>query len=172
LHILSRAETGELSMFLTATSIKKMVYALHLPQYQAAQQKHIDISVDIPEGLSEVKADPDRIIQVLRNILNNAYRYTPDNGKISISALQKDEDTVQLRISDNGTGVSENELIKIFNRFYRIDTSRQRDGEGSGLGLAIARSIVERHGGKIWAESNPGGGLSVLIDLPAHKKSL
>lgn len=172
LHTLSRAEAGELSMFFTATSIKKVVYDLHLPQYQASQQKHIDIDLDLPDGLSEVKADPDRIIQVLRNILNNAYHYTPENGKIIISALQKEENTVQLRISDNGPGVPEKELNKIFNRFYRTDTSRKRDGEGSGLGLAIARSIVERHGGKIWAESNLGGGLSVLIDLPTYKKLL
>ncbi|MFH1446015.1 MAG: ATP-binding protein, partial [Chloroflexota bacterium] len=168
LHTLSRAEAGELSMFFTATSIKKVVYDLHLPQYQASQQKHIDIDLDLPDDLSEVRADPDRIIQVLRNILNNAYHYTPENGKIIISALQKEENTVQLRISDNGPGVPEKELNKIFNRFYRTDTSRQRDGEGSGLGLAIARSIVERHGGKIWAENNPVGGLSVLIDLPAY----
>ncbi|MCJ7658473.1 MAG: ATP-binding protein [Anaerolineales bacterium] len=166
LHTLSRAEAGELPMTFVAVSIKELVDSLRLSQTQAAQLKQIDFIVDIPEGLANVKADPDRIIQVLRNIVNNAYHYTPENGRISLSATQKVENTVALRISDSGPGVPEDEWGKIFNRFYRTDTSRQRDGEGAGLGLAIAQSIVERHGGKIRAENGAMGGLSVVIELP------
>jgi len=166
LHTLSRSEAGELPMTFMAVSIKDLVDSLRLTQTQAAQQKHIDFIVDIPEGLAEIKADPDRIVQVLRNIVNNAYHYTPANGRISLVATQKDESTAELLISDSGPGVAEDELGKIFNRFYRTDTSRQRDGEGSGLGLAIAQSIIERHGGKIRAENGAMGGLCVVIELP------
>ena len=109
------------------------------------------------------------MIQVLRNLLNNAYHYTPENGLITFVASQKDANTVRLSVNDTGPGVAEDEIERIFNRFYRTDTSRQRDGEGSGLGLAIARSIVDQHGGKIWAENRPEGGLSVIIDLLVDK---
>ena len=169
LHTLSRAEAGELPMNFISISVQELIDALHLPQFQAMQSKPLEISTDIDPNLPLVKADPDRMIQVLRNLLNNAYHYTPENGLITFVASQKDANTVRLSINDTGPGVAEDEIERIFNRFYRTDTSRQRDGEGSGLGLAIARSIVDRHGGKIWAENRPEGGLSVIIDLPVDK---
>jgi len=169
LHTLSRAEAGELPMNFISISIQDLIDALHLSQYQAMQSKQLNISTEIDPDLPLIKADPDRMIQVLRNLLNNAYHYTPENGRITFTARQKDTDTVRLSINDTGPGVSEDEIERIFNRFYRTDTSRQRDGEGSGLGLAIARSIVDRHSGKIWAENCPEGGLSVIIDLPVDK---
>jgi signal transduction histidine kinase len=150
-------------------SVQELIDALHLPQFQATQSKTLEIIPNIESDLPLIKADPDRMIQVLRNLLNNAYHYTPENGWITLTARQKDADTVRLSINDTGPGVAEEELERIFNRFYRTDTSRPRDGEGSGLGLAIARSIVDRHGGKIWAENRPEGGLSVIIDLPVDR---
>ena len=169
LHTLSRAEAGELPMNFISISVQELIDALHLPQFQATQSKTLEIIPNIESDLPLIKADPDRMIQVLRNLLNNAYHYTPENGRITLTARQKDADTVRLSINDTGPGVAEEELERIFNRFYRTDTSRQRDGEGSGLGLAIARSIVDRHGGKIWAENRPEGGLSVIIDLPVDR---
>jgi len=169
LHTLSRAEAGELPMNFISISVQELIDALHLPQFQATQSKTLEIIPNIESDLPLIKADPDRMIQVLRNLLNNAYHYTPENGWITLTARQKDADTVRLSINDTGPGVAEEELERIFNRFYRTDTSRQRDGEGSGLGLAIARSIVDRHGGKIWAENRPEGGLSVIIDLPVDR---
>lgn len=166
LHTLSRAEAGELPMTFSTVSVSELIDSMHLLQYQAALQKDIQIVVDIPQDLPVILADPDRIVQVLRNILNNAVRYTPQNGRISLSASQSNAKMVQIRISDSGPGVSLDELGRIFDRFYRADTSRQRDTEGSGLGLAIAKSIVERHGGRIWAENNPNQGLSVVMELP------
>lgn len=166
LHTLSRAEAGELPMTFSTVSVSELIDSMHLLQYQAALQKDIQIVVDISQDLPVILADPDRIVQVLRNILNNAVRYTPQNGRISLSASQSNAKMVQIRISDSGPGVSLDELGRIFDRFYRADTSRQRDTEGSGLGLAIAKSIVERHGGRIWAENNPNQGLSVVMELP------
>lgn len=169
LHTLSRAEAGELPMNFISISVQELINDLHLPQFQAMQSKSVEISTNIDPDLPLIKADPDRMIQVLRNILNNAYHYTPENGRITFTASQKDADIVRLGINDTGPGVAEDEIERIFNRFYRTDTSRQRDGEGSGLGLAIARSIVDRHGGKIWAENRPEGGLSVVIEMPVDK---
>ena len=169
LHTLSRAEAGELPMNFVDVSVQDLVDTLHLHQFQAVLTKPLEIITDLSADLPLIKADPDRMVQVLRNLLNNALHYTPENGLITFVARQKDADTVRLSINDTGPGVAEDEIERIFNRFYRTDTSRQRDGEGSGLGLAIARSIVDRHSGKIWAENRPEGGLSVIIDLPVNK---
>jgi signal transduction histidine kinase len=105
--------------------------------------------------------------QVLTNILDNATRHTPEGGRILLSARQVD-DNVELSVQDSGPGVPADVLERIFERFYRTDSSRQRDGEtgGSGLGLAIAKSIVQAHGGQLSAESEPGQGLKIVISLP------
>ncbi len=168
LHTLSRADAGELPLTLSEVAVRALFDDLHLPQFQAMQSKPLHLSSDVIPANLILYADPDRLIQVLRNLLNNAVHYTPENGSISLVARAAADNMVQIRLNDSGPGVSEDELLKIFNRFYRSDSSRIRDGEGSGLGLAIARSIVERHNGRIWAENLPAGGLSVVIELPAY----
>ena len=109
--------------------------------------------------------DPARFTQVLTNILDNALHYTPEGGRVVISARQSG-DQVEVAIQDNGPGVTAEEATRIFERFYRIDPSRTRDDGGSGLGLAIAKSIVEMHKGKIWAESEKGRGVKMIIQIP------
>ena len=106
--------------------------------------------------------------QVLTNILDNALRHTPEGGRIVLSAKDTN-DQVELTIEDSGPGLKAEDIDRIFNRFYRTDSSRQRDGAfpgGSGLGLAIARSIVQAHGGQLSAESEAGKGLKVIVRLP------
>jgi two-component system sensor histidine kinase BaeS len=120
LHTLSRAEAGELPMNFISISVRELIEDLHLPQFQAMQSKSVEISTDIDPNLPLIKADPDRMIQVLRNLLNNAYHYTPENGRITFTARQKDADIVRLSINDSGPGVAKEELERIFNRFYRI----------------------------------------------------
>ncbi|HSK88903.1 MAG TPA: ATP-binding protein, partial [Anaerolineales bacterium] len=120
--------------------------------------------------LSNIEVDPGRMTQVLTNILDNALRHTPAGGKIILSAREA-EDQVELAIRDSGAGLTKEDLERIFDRFYRADTARQRDGAvqgGSGLGLAIAKSIVQAHGGQVRAESGSGNGLKVIITLPAR----
>ena len=89
-------------------------------------------------------------------------------GKISVMASNIDSRWVRFSVLDSGPGVSDEDLDRIFNRFYRVEPSRKRDQEGSGLGLAIARSIVEQHGGKMWAERVEGNGLLINFDLPIY----
>ena len=109
--------------------------------------------------------DRDRMTQVLRNLVSNALRYTAENGQIELSA-EPDGDQLLLAVSDNGSGIPQNELEKIFERFYRVDSARYPTDKASGLGLAIAASIVEAHGGRISAASRPGSGTKVMIWLP------
>ena len=116
-------------------------------------------------GVPEIQVDPQRMKEVFANVLENAFRYTPAGGTISLSALTVDG-FVEFRIEDSGHGVAASELGLIFERFHRVQNSRSRDEGGSGLGLAIAKSIVERHQGSIWAESEPGRGLAIAFKIP------
>ena len=129
-----------------------------------AQQKGIVLRVEAWQEVPLVLMDPERMAQVFDNLVSNAFRYTPQGGEVVLSA-QKEGGAVHFKVHDTGKGISEEDLPKIFDRFYRGDKARQQTGE-SGLGLAIARSIVEAHGGKILAQSEPGNGSTFTIILP------
>jgi len=165
LRTLSLAETGELGLtprLVKPGELLKQAIAAHTPR---ARQRDVSLDIDIESGLPEIEVDPDRMAQVLGNLMDNALRYTPVGGQIRLSA-RSISNGVELSVQDNGPGVEEEELSHIFNRFYRADKSRHRDDGGSGLGLAIAKSIVERHGGQIRASSRPGEGMSFIIEFP------
>jgi two-component system sensor histidine kinase VicK len=112
-----------------------------------------------------VDIDPDRIIQVFDNVLNNAIKYSPDGGTIK-STMSLSNDQVIISIQDEGMGIPKDDLEHIFDRFYRVDRARSRAMGGTGLGLAISREVVEQHGGKIWAESVERKGTTFYIALP------
>jgi signal transduction histidine kinase len=114
-----------------------------------------------------LRGDPDRLTQVLRNLIRNAVAHTHPGDAVSVSARAQG-DVLQLAASDTGPGIPPDELENIFERFYRIDGARSRTTGGSGLGLAIARAIVEAHGGRIWADSPPGGGATFNLELPGY----
>jgi signal transduction histidine kinase len=133
-----------------------------------ARQKKISLKVKAASDLPEFVVDPERMKEVFSNILDNALRYTPEGGQITLSANVV-EDQVEMRVRDTGPGVPTEELDRIFERFYRAEASRTREEGGSGLGFAIAKSIVEKHNGRIWAESKPGEGLTVILRLPIQK---
>jgi two-component system, OmpR family, sensor histidine kinase BaeS len=165
LRILSLADAGELSINPQRVEPQRLfqeVAAIY--QYQT-QRKNITLDLDIASPLSDIEVDPGRMTQVLTNILDNALRHTPEGGRIVLSA-QEANDQVELAIEDSGPGLKAEDIDRIFDRFYRTDSSRQREDGGSGLGLAIARSIVQAHGGQLSAESEEGKGLKVIVRLP------
>ena len=164
LRLLSLADTGELPLNcrpIEPLELLQRAAAAHQPQ---AVKKNIDLVVDA-QDLPEINVDPERLAQVLNNLVSNALRHTPENGRITLAASAL-ESTVQLTVADTGAGIPDDELPFIFNRFYRGDQARRQNGE-SGLGLAIAKSIVEAHGGTISADSTPGAGTTFTITLPA-----
>jgi signal transduction histidine kinase len=171
LRTLSLADAGELSINLQIIEPERLIYEVAaLYQYQA-QKKNISLDVDIAPALPAIEVDPGRMTQVLTNILDNATRHTPEGGRIILGAKQI-ANQIQLSIQDSGPGLKAEDLERIFERFYRADSSRQRDGEvpgGSGLGLAIAKSIVQAHNGQLSAESEAGSGLKIKILLPVQK---
>jgi signal transduction histidine kinase len=110
-------------------------------------------------------ADPDRLAQVVRNLVSNAVRHTASDGHIGVSVTASNGSAV-FAVSDDGDGIPPERLERIFDRFYRTDAGRGRDEGGSGLGLAIVRAIVEAHGGTITAESPPGRGATIRFEIP------
>jgi signal transduction histidine kinase len=116
-----------------------------------------------------LKGDPDRLTQVLRNLVRNAVAHTDRGDRVAVTALPRDG-RLEIAVSDSGPGIPPDQLEHIFERFHRLDQGRSRDRGGSGLGLAIARAIVEAHGGEIHAESAPGQGATFRIELPGYSR--
>jgi len=168
LRTLSMADAGELKLVTRPCSPQQLLHDVQKIYNHQAKQKKITLSISAAPDLPEIEVDPQRMKEVFSNILDNALRYTPENGHIGLSASVV-EDSMEMRIKDSGPGVASDELDKIFERFYRTEASRTRDQGGSGLGFAIAKSIVERHNGRISAESQPGQGLTVIIKIPIHQ---
>jgi signal transduction histidine kinase len=133
------------------------------PQFSEAR---VSFAVDLPPDFPTIEGDPDKLSQLLSNILGNSLKYIPQGGWIKVSGSLKG-DQVEVGILDNGIGVAKENLEKIFEKFFQVDSSITRTSGGMGLGLSIAREIVEAHGGKIWAESEGlGWGLAVKFTLP------
>jgi signal transduction histidine kinase len=170
LRTLSLADAGELSVELQPVEINKLLGDIKAHYMVQFNQKRITLDLEPAPVTLRVQAnlDPIRFSQVLMNILDNALRYTPKEGRVAISTKQNGN-LVEINIQDSGDGVTPEDAAHLFDRFYRADASRTRDAGGSGLGLAIAKSIVEMHKGKIWAESEKGKGLKVIIQLPVSK---
>ncbi|HEU5103787.1 MAG TPA: ATP-binding protein, partial [Roseiflexaceae bacterium] len=150
------------------------------PFEATAAERGVSLIVDLPDAPPQVLADPDRVRQVLHNLVANALRYTPAGGAITLAAslethdekLKAQDDNaalsfVRLQVSDSGPGIAAADLPHVFERFWRADRSRSRDHGGSGLGLAIAKQIVEAHGGQIGVESQFGVGTQFWFLLPS-----
>ena len=131
-----------------------------------AEQKGITLHGDIDQNLGRVVVDAGKIERVLGNLVSNALRYTPDDGAIFVSAEMANENEVLVKVEDRGKGFSEEDLLRVFEKFYRGEQARTRSAGGAGLGLAIAQGLVEAHGGRIWAENSPKGGAVVSFCLP------
>jgi len=132
-----------------------------------AERADIDLVLDCQPGLPSVFADPDRITQVMINLIHNAIKFTPPDGRITVSAYQ-DGDHIVFFVKDTGVGIARKDLGRIFERFYKAD--RARTGGGTGLGLSIARHMIESHGGYIWAESEQESGSTFYFTLPVARR--
>jgi len=165
LRTLSLADAGELSVEFQPVNVNNLMSDVHARYLTLFNQKRITFNLELAPGILKATLDPNRFVQVLNNILDNALHHTPANGTVELKT-QAAENKMQLSIKNSGEGVTPEEAKHLFDRFYRVDEARNRDDGGSGLGLAIARSIVEMHKGQIWAESEKGRGLTVFIQLP------
>ncbi|MFZ2098453.1 MAG: HAMP domain-containing sensor histidine kinase, partial [Anaerolineales bacterium] len=167
LRLLSLADAGELSLTLQPTPPRALLERVVARHAVAARQYHIDLQIEAENDIPQINVDIERMSQVLDNLILNAFRYTPENGKVILRASEVDGNVI-ITVTDNGKGISAEDLPHIFDRFYRGDKSREHNGE-SGLGLAIAKSLVEAHGGKISVESVLGEGAEFTITLSPYQ---
>ncbi len=168
LRQLSLAEAGQLPLDKTPTDLAALIQRA-LTDFQAtAESKQISLQTNSSPDLPLVDVDPQRIEQVLVNLLSNALRHTPVGGKIDVKVGMDGNGRVRLTIRDTGPGVFAEEAVNVFERFYRVDQGRAREdnGGGSGLGLAVVRSIIETHDGQIGVDSDPGQGAAFWFTLP------
>jgi signal transduction histidine kinase len=164
LRTLSLAEAGKLSMQLQTIDLAALTRSIVASFEARAGEKGVRLEIATPDFL-EVKLDPNRYHQVLGNLLENALRHTPEDGFVRVN-LEARQLSAELIVRDSGVGIPSDALEQIFERFYRVDSSRNRASGGSGLGLAIVRAVVEAHGGIILARNAQGGGAEFRVSLP------
>ncbi len=150
----SRKMPLKLSRFSITEEIRKTLQLLEAP----IQKKNIQVTEPSDTGLPPIYADRDRIRQVLLNLMDNAVKFNRPGGTLSIQAVSFPGGKIEVSVKDNGPGIPENLVPRIFERFFRVDKARSREEGGTGLGLAIAKHIIEAHGGQIFCESRPGEG--------------
>jgi two-component system OmpR family sensor kinase/two-component system sensor histidine kinase BaeS len=167
LRLLTLAEAGQLPLDPQRLDVPQLLADVRDAFACQADEAGISLVIDTPESLPPLVADPQRLGQILGNLLANALRHTPPGGEITLGAAPTTKG-VRLWVADTGEGVRPEDLPRIFDRFWRADPARSHEpGVGMGLGLAIAKSLVEAHGGRIWAESQVGQGTKVSCILPS-----
>jgi len=162
---MSKIESGDFVMKYHNYDISEQIINVLLTFEQKIEQKNIEIFGLDKLATTNVNADPDMIYQVIYNIVDNAVKFTNVNGYISVN-LTDEDDFVRVSIKNSGNGIKSEELSKIFERFYKVDKSRSLDAKGAGLGLYIVKTMVEMHGGKIWAQSKEPKSAEFIFTLP------
>jgi two-component system sensor histidine kinase BaeS len=168
-NALSAAErtTSIDSQWISPKGLIDTAVAAFAPRYSS---KGVDLTSRIADGLPTLWADPERLGQVLGNLLDNALRHTGPGGRVDVSATATDDELV-IAISDTGAGVAREHLPRLFDRFYRADAARDREHGGAGIGLSIAKALVDAHGGQIEARSDGHGtGSTFSVTLPCHRR--
>jgi signal transduction histidine kinase len=167
---LSRLESGLLRLDLRPEDLRSTVESAFEQAEPAARRKSIELELALPEAPVRVYHDPQRIGQVVANLLGNAVRFTPKGGAVTVT-LEPQRDGARVQVSDTGVGIDAAEIPHIFERFYRGSRASEARGSGSGLGLAIVKSIVDMHGGRIAVESRVGVGTTMIVTLPRHPRA-
>jgi two-component system, OmpR family, sensor kinase len=165
LQELSLAEAGQLALQRQSTDLGQLCRQVVATMAPQATGRGVNLAVAQAVASATSLVDPDRIGQVLRNLVSNALRYTPAGGSVTLDCQANDKMAI-LTVRDTGAGITAEDLPHIFDRFYRGERSRSRASGGAGLGLAIVKQLVEAHGGHVWVESAPGSGAAFHVSLP------
>jgi len=182
LRDLAQAEAGQLRLNMQELEVMALVAGVVGLCEEPARTKGIDLQMEAAAGLPTVHADPDRLRQVIYNLVSNALRYTPSGGRVRVagdlaplgSQPPRTESTqcVRITVADTGPGIPAEQLPHVFDRFWRADPARSREQHGAGLGLTIARQLVEAQGGQIGVDSTVGTGSRFWFTLPAARVTL
>jgi len=162
---ISRIETGKITLNREPVSLYELVEEVVDSARTEIERKQLQLEIDVPPDLPLVQADRRRVLQVLNNLVSNAYKYTREGGRISIAARCVDG-FLQIDVSDTGVGISPEDQQRLFTRFFRADNPMRDEVGGTGLGLAISKSFVEMHGGRIWVKSELNVGSTFSFTLP------
>ncbi len=165
---LSRIEMGRLELRRASVCIRDLSADVLESCQPLAQEKGITLQSQFPPTLPPVSADRDKLTQVLTNLIQNAIKFTPEQGQVRVEVRQREDGFIQLNVIDTGAGIPSDELDKIFQRFYR-SPSAPSTAQGAGLGLTIAKNLVEMHGGRIWATSTVGSGSCFSFTIPMYQ---
>jgi signal transduction histidine kinase len=165
LRLLALTEAGQLALEKHPMDVSDLLQDTQVNFGPQASDRDVTLAIDLPVEMPKVSADRRRVSQVLGNLLTNALRHTPEGGCVTLSAVPA-EGVVTVMVSDTGAGIPLEDLPHVFERFWRGDKARTRNGGRTGLGLAIAKHLVEAHGGEISVESTPGKGSEVRFTLP------
>jgi two-component system phosphate regulon sensor histidine kinase PhoR len=164
---LATIEAGETPLSLAATDLGAVVIETLERLRGYADHHDVRLRADVPGDVDArtVPADASRIGQILVNVIDNAIRFSPAGGEVVVHVRPAAAEIV-IEVADQGEGIAHVDLERVFERFYKGDRARSRGRGGTGLGLAIARHIAERHGGRMWAKSEPGKGAQLFLTLP------
>jgi signal transduction histidine kinase len=167
---LSKVESGKVALKLTNIALSKVVKSVRSAMMPVLAQKKQSLDVELEAGLPLVYADEARLRQVFFNLLSNSSKFTPDGGKLKIEAIRKDN-RCQVSVSDSGIGIRKKDQEQIFEPFYQVGNSMaEEEKKGTGLGLPLVKEIVERHGGRIWVESEYGSGSRFIFTIPLNNR--
>jgi two-component system aerobic respiration control sensor histidine kinase ArcB len=161
---IARGEVGTLTLEYKKVNPSNILHQIYNEMFSSATIRNINFSSDIPSTLTDIRLDESRIEQVVVNLLSNAFKFTPENGEVSIRAKMID-DSLLVEVKDNGPGIAEENISKIFNSYYRVENGNHQPA-GLGLGLSLCKTIIEAHGGKIWVESEIGKGSTFCFTVP------
>ena len=162
---LARLESSNANLELSAVRVEELFNNVVRDWKEKLAAKNLKVIVDLAPDGSTLRADETRLREVLYNLLENAVKYSRENGEIDLRAVQRGSELV-LSVTDNGLGIGKDDLPRIFERFYRADKARSRELGGTGLGLAIVKHIAQLHGGRVEAESELGHGTTIRVVLP------
>jgi two-component system phosphate regulon sensor histidine kinase PhoR len=167
LLVLAQLESADSNLQLSDVDLSTLFRNVVHDWEKKFAKKGLKVVVDLAPGLPTIRAHEERLEEVLSNLLDNAVKYSRENGEVRLRAAQLGEE-VALSVSDNGVGIDQNDLPRIFERFYRADKARSRELGGTGLGLAIVKHIAQLHGGRVEAESELGKGTTIRVILPTR----
>ena len=166
---ISELESGRLKMNLQSVRLRSLVDRVLEDFKTQAEARHVELKNDVPDLTA--RADSDRLQQVLGNLVGNAIKYGRGDGHVGVSGRVANGNLIELCVQDDGPGIPEEALERVFERFYRVDKARSREQGGTGLGLSIVKHIVQSHGGKVWARSDLGKGASFYFTLPKQPEA-